>query len=178
MATPTEEPGSPQDGATAPPQDGAPAPAAPRPVPPVRTGLLLGAVLVLGLLLGAVAASVLGDGPVVVEVPVSPEDQAAAGPSVRDEDASARFIVTGACLGAVNAAQDTLLLVDDVGQASAELDAARLDEIVRRLMPLEDRLQTGLEACRVSAAVDPPADPPGTSGTPTTAPTTTSDAGD
>lgn len=173
MATPTEEPGPPEDGAAASPAP----PPAPPPGPPVRTGLLLAAVLVLGLLVGAAAASLLGDGPVVVEVPTSPEDQAAVGPSVGAEDASARFVVSGACLAAVNAAQDTLLLIDDVGEASAELDAARLDEIVRRLMPLENRLQTGLEACRVSTELEGPAEQPETSGTPTTPPAS-SDPGD
>ena len=128
----------------------------------VRSGLLAAVVFVLGLLVGALTVGLLDEGPVVVTTSESPEDGAApAGPSLPDEDASARFVVSGACLRAVNAAQDTLSLLDDVGQAAAELDAATLDEIVRGLMPLQTRLQTGLEACQVAAEVSGGAGEPG-----------------
>ena len=124
------------------------------PLVPVRTGLVVAVVFVLGLLVGALTVGLLGSDPVVVGTAESPRGAGAvSGPSLPEEDAAAQFVVSGACLGAVNAAQDTLLLVDDVGRGVAELDAAALDETVRRLMPLQTRLENGLEDCRVAVEV-------------------------
>ena len=121
---------------------------------PVRAGLAAAAVFVLGLLVGALAVGVLGGDPVVVQTSATlPDGDAATGPTLPAEDAAAQFVVSGACLTAVNAAQDTLLLVDDVGRGAADLDAAALDETVRRLMPLQTRLESGLEACRGAVEV-------------------------
>ena len=39
--------------------------------------------------------------------------------------------------------------VDDLGEAAGELDAARLDEVVRRLQPLQDRLEENVAGCEV-----------------------------
>jgi hypothetical protein len=128
----------------------------------VRSGVLAAVVFVLGLLVGALTIGLLDEDPVVVTSSETPDAGAAsAGPSLPDEGASARFVVSGACLRAVNAAQDTLLLVDDLGQAAAELDAAALDEIVRALMPLQTRLQTGLDACEVATDATGGAGEPG-----------------
>ena len=126
---------------------------------PVRSGVLAGAVFVVGLLVGALAVGLLPDEPVVVVTEDSPEADALNTAPAPSEDASARFLVSGACLGAVNAAQDTLILLDDVGEAAAELDAARLDEIVRGLMPLQNRLQNGLAECQLATEFDPGATP-------------------
>ena len=120
---------------------------------PVRAGLAAAVVFVLGLLVGALTVGVLGGDPVVVRSETPADGGAASGPPLPAGDASARFVVSGECLSAVNAAQDTLLLVDDVGRGAAALDAAALDETVRRLMPLQTRLQSGLEACRGAVEV-------------------------
>ncbi len=128
----------------------------------VRSGVLAAVVFVLGLLAGALTLGLLDEDPVVVTTSETPDAGAVpAGPSLPNEGASAQFVVSGACLRAVNAAQDTLLLVDDLGQAAAELDAAALDEIVRGLMPLQTRLQTGLAACEVATEVTGGAGEPG-----------------
>lgn len=151
------------------------------PATPVRTGLLAAAVFVLGLVVGAVTVALLDDDPVAVEVAATPEgDEAGAGPSFSAEDASAEFVVSGACLRAVNAAQDTVLVLDDLGEAATELDAARLDEIVRRLMPLQTRLETGLQACRVATELDAGGEQPeGSPASPTSAsPPPEGDSGD
>lgn len=136
------------------------------PLLPVRAGLAAAAVFVLGLFVGALTVGILGGEPVVVQEAATPQGgDPAAGPSVPAGDAAAQFIVNGDCLGAFNAAQDSLLLVDDVARGAAELDAAALDETVRRLMPLQTRLQSGLEACQVAVEVtgggtgEEPADP-------------------
>ena len=129
----------------------------------VRSGVLAAVVFVFGLLVGALSVVLLNEDPVVVTTSDTPNDgPVPRPPSLPDEDASAQFVVSGACLRAVNAAQDTLLLIDDLGQAAAELDAATLDQIVRGLMPLQTRLQTGLDACEVATEVNGGAGEPGT----------------
>ncbi|WP_324277669.1 hypothetical protein [Blastococcus brunescens] len=83
--------------------------------------------------------------------------------------------MNGACLGAFNAAEDAYGTMDELGQAAAALDAAQLDELVRRLQPLQRQLEADLAACRVTAIDDPPAEgstpgtgsPPRSSATPT-----------
>ena len=65
------------------------------------------------------------------------------------------FQVNAPCLRAFNAAQDAYATMDDLGQAAAALDAAQLDEVVRRLQPLQQQLETELAACRVTAVDDP-----------------------
>jgi hypothetical protein len=157
-----------EDEMTQTPEDAGPGPAPSR-LAPVRTGVVAALVFVVGLALGAVVAGFLAADPVVVRAADGPvAGDAATGPSLPAEDAAAQFVVSGACLSAVNAAQDTLLLVDDIGRGAAELDAAALDETVRRLMPLQTRLQSGLEACRVATEVtgggtgtEDPGDPSG-----------------
>jgi hypothetical protein len=147
----------------------------------VRAGVLAAVVFVVGLLVGGVTVAFLDDDPVAVEVATVPDaDRGGEGPSLPADGAAAQFVVSGACLGAVNAAQDTALVVDDLGQAAAQLDAARLDEIVRQLMPLQTRLEAGLDACRVATAVDVGGeDPsPATGATGSPAPTTGPGAGD
>ena len=167
MTQPAETPGPA-------PEDAGPDPGR-SPLAPVRTGFVAAVVFVVGLAIGAVVAGLLGADPVVVRVSEGPvAGDAATGPTLPAGDAAAQFVVSGACLSAVNAAQDTLLLVDDVGRGAADLDAAALDETVRRLMPLQTRLQSGLEACRVATEISgggtgEPTDPSGT-------PTPSSDA--
>ncbi len=156
MTTRTETPAPPPE--TAPPRGVLARLAA------ARFGLMAAAVFVFGLLVGALAVGLLDQDPVAVTTSETPPEDAAPGvPSLPGENASARFVVSGACLRAVNAAQDTLLLVDDIGQAAAELDAATLDEIVRGLMPLQTRLETGLDACEVATEVTEGAGEPGSS---------------
>ncbi|MCV2490369.1 hypothetical protein OF117_13455 [Geodermatophilus sp. YIM 151500] len=128
---------------------------------PVRAGLLAAVVFVAGLVAGGLAVGLLSAGPVVVEAgPGGAGEGGVPGGALPPEGASAQFVVNGPCLGAVNAAQDTFLVLDDLGRAAADLDAAALDEVVRRLIPLQDRLETGLDACRVSTEVGPGAAPP------------------
>ncbi|MGY1723195.1 hypothetical protein [Blastococcus sp. SYSU DS0533] len=109
-----------------------------------------------GLFLGAVLVGLLSEGTVVVANPV-PLDQdvdppgAVAGGGATEGGATGQVTVDDDCLRAVNAAQDVAQLVDEMGEAIAVLNAARMDEVVRRLQPLQRRLQASVEACEVRA---------------------------
>lgn len=134
-----------------------------------RAGLVVAAVFILGLTLGAVAVGLLSD-----SAPPPTADQAAAaaedgGLIVADLDPEAGpFQVNAACLRAFNAAQDAYATFDELGQAAAALDAAQLDEVIRRLQPLQQQLETGTAACRVTAVDDASAEEsaPGTTSAP------------
>jgi hypothetical protein len=58
--------------------------------------------------------------------------------------------VNQACLRSINAAQDVYQQLDALAQAAQNLDAARLDEVIRNLQPLEQRLRDSLPACQVT----------------------------
>ena len=64
--------------------------------------------------------------------------------------ATGEVTVNAACVRAVNDAQDTYAAINDLADAASSLNAARLDEIVRRLQPLQRRLEADLRACRVA----------------------------
>ncbi len=61
--------------------------------------------------------------------------------------------VNAACLSVINEAQDTYTVLTDVGEAAAEVDLQQLDDIVRRLQPIEARLSQDLPNCQVDTSV-------------------------
>ncbi len=63
--------------------------------------------------------------------------------------------VNAACLSVINEAQDTYTVLTDVGQAANDVDLQRLDDIVRRLQPIEARLGQDLPNCRVDTSLQP-----------------------
>lgn len=139
----------------------------------LRWWALTGAFL-LGLMIGAVTIALLAG-----RTPVPPSaDPGAAGTSDPGRPAAAtpgspagvtgELAVNAACLRAINAAQDTEDVVDDLGEALAGMNAARLDEVVRRLQPLQDRLQVSIEDCQVVGQV--PSRSPGQAPTPSGSP--------
>lgn len=86
--------------------------------------------------------------------------------------------VNVACLRVINEAQDVYAALSGLNDAVDEVDLQALDEIVRRLQPVEPRLARDLQDCQVSVqpstAPDggaPPAVPPPATGaaSPTTA---------
>jgi len=128
----------------------------------------LTAAFLLGLLVGAVAIGLFSAGS---PVPQGGGAAATAGPgggaggrTDAAAGATGELVVNDACLRAINAAQDTVDVVDDLAEAVAEFNAARLDEVVRRLQPLEQRLTENVESCEVVGQVP--------SGSPTEAPAT------
>lgn len=126
-----------------------------------------------GLLVGAVLVGLLSEGSVVVAAP-EPADVDVLPPGAADEGGiTGQATLDADCLRAVNAAQDVAQLLDDLGEALAVLNAARLDEVVRRLQPLERRLQSSVEACEVragSAGGSPPPELPPAPAVPTSPP--------
>ncbi|NEK87546.1 hypothetical protein GCU60_17535 [Blastococcus saxobsidens] len=112
-------------------------------------------VFLLGLVIGAVTIALLaGRTPVPPSAaPGAAGTSAPGGPAAATPGSPAgvtgELAVNAACLRAINAAQDTVEVVDDIGEAIAEINAARLDEVVRRLQPLQERLQVNIEDCQV-----------------------------
>ena len=64
--------------------------------------------------------------------------------------------VNAACLAVINGAQDMYSILTGVGQAVKDVDLQQLDDIVRRLQPVEARLGQDLQNCRVDTDVVPP----------------------
>lgn len=129
----------------------------------LHRGLWVGtALFLLGLALGATGTAVLSSQSVRPVV-----EQAGGTADVDPGPAPTRagVLVTNGCLRAVNDAQDALVAIDDAAQAAAELNAAALDEVVRRLQPVQDRLQANLDGCQV-VTQDPGEDPTASSDAP------------
>lgn len=131
---------------------------------------------------GGVLVGVLGVGLLDATTPDFATAQASAGtvPAAgrpgSPVPAGAEARVNAACLGVINEAQDVYAVLGDLGQALDDVDLTALDDIVRRLQPIEPRLGRDLTGCQVDTSVtsgstpaptEPPTDP-----VPTTAPTT------
>ena len=107
---------------------------------------------VLGLAAGVLLVGLLGeDAPVATTAQGAVASEPAAPPSGPAEP-TGRVVVNAACLRALNAARDIAATVDDLGAAAAALDAAQLDEVVRRLQPLQQRLQDETAACEATGS--------------------------
>ena len=119
---------------------------------------------VLGLVTGVLLVGLLGQDP---PVPTPAQGAAGAGAAAPTApgDPTGGLEVDPACLRALNAASDIAGTVDDLGAAAAALDAAQLDEVVRRLQPLQERLEVNTAACEATASVPTGTAPP--TGTPT-----------
>ena len=61
--------------------------------------------------------------------------------------------VNAACLAIINDAQDTYVVLAGVDQAVSDVDLQSLDDIVRRLQPIEARLGRNLQECQVATEV-------------------------
>ena len=61
--------------------------------------------------------------------------------------------VNAACLAVINEAQDMYNVLTGLGQAVKDVDLAQLDDIVRRLQPIEARLGQDLQACEVETGI-------------------------
>lgn len=72
--------------------------------------------------------------------------------------------VNAACLRVLNEAQDVVRILSGVDEATDDVDLLELDDIVRRLQPVESRLQRDLRQCRVDTST-----PAGSTATPSAA---------
>jgi hypothetical protein len=61
--------------------------------------------------------------------------------------------VNAACLAVINEAQDMYTVLTGLGQAVTDVDLQQLDDIVRRLQPIEARLGQDLQRCEVETDV-------------------------
>jgi hypothetical protein len=124
---------------------------------PALRGWLAAATFVVGLFVGGIIVGLLSDEPSLPPAGSSTAEPLPApgtGSILPPSSGSAaggtgEVVVNDACLRAVNTAQDVSSAVDDLGEAAAELNAAQLDEVIRRLQPLQDRLQENIEGCEV-----------------------------
>ena len=107
---------------------------------------------VLGLLVGVVALGLLREGP-AAEASQQVEPGAGEPAASASSGATAGIRVNESCLRAINAARDIGSVVEDLGTAAAALDTAQLDEAIRRLQPLQDRLQENSATCETVGAV-------------------------
>lgn len=126
------------------------------PADPARSWWLATGTFVIGLFLGALIIGLLSTGSTT---PAESPGAAALGPPVVTASTGTApagssdmnsITVNDACLRAVNAAQDAHTALTDIGAAARQLNVAQLDEIVRRLQPLQKTLQANLTACRIT----------------------------
>ncbi|MGY1838896.1 MULTISPECIES: hypothetical protein [unclassified Modestobacter] len=113
---------------------------------------LAAATFVLGIFTGGLLVGLLAEGsaPVPRAAPVVPgADADVPLPEAPPTGETAEVLVNAACLRAMNGAQDVVAAIDDLGEAASQLNAVRLDEVVRRLQPLQGRLRTDIAACVV-----------------------------
>lgn len=126
--------------------------------------------LVVGVAVGVIATGLLrSDSPVAptapgpTATPATPSSQ----PSVDTTAGSAGAQVNAACLRVIQDAQEVYEIIAGVGEATADVDLQRLDDMVRQLQPIEPRLQRDLQDCNVATSAAPN---PGQA-TPTASPT-------
>jgi hypothetical protein len=110
-------------------------------------GLFVGGILVGLFSEGSPALPAAGAG--ATPTPAGPTGSASAQSGSAAAGATAELVVNDACLRALNAAQDIYASVDDLGEAASQLNAARLDEVIRQLQPLQGRLRANIEDCTV-----------------------------
>jgi hypothetical protein len=103
---------------------------------------------VVGLVAGALLVGLLGQDPPAAPTAGAQPTGGGALPAPIPDPAGTQ--VNLACLRAINAAQDIAAAVDELGAAAAALDAAALDEVVRRLQPLQERLQQNAAECEAA----------------------------
>ncbi|SES79873.1 hypothetical protein [Geodermatophilus poikilotrophus] len=116
------------------------------------TRWLAAGTFVLGLVAGALLVGLLGQAPPVPRPAQEAASASTAGPTSTAGPGD-RVGIEPACLRALNAAQDIAATADDLGAAAAALDAAQLDEVVRRLQPLQARLGESRAACEASGSL-------------------------
>lgn len=113
---------------------------------------------VVGVVVGVVAVGVLSAGKQdfgrTAQDGSSPGATSAAPSGVETAGVTGSAVVNVACLRVINEAQDVYTILTEVHQAVTDVDLQQLDDIVRRLQPIERRLRTDLQDCRVKTTID------------------------
>jgi hypothetical protein len=109
------------------------------------------AVFVLGMFLGGVIVGVTVSGPTppaprVTVTRAAPAPPALGGPA----GATARAVVSQACLQAINLSQSSYAGIQGLVDALRALDAARINRQIRRLQPIQMQLRQQLRTCKVT----------------------------
>ena len=83
--------------------------------------------------------------------------------------------VNAACLAVINSAQDMYIILTGLDEAVTDVDLQALDDIVRRLQPIETRLGQDLPRCEVDTgiATNPTGTAPSDTGPPQPSPSPT-----
>ena len=83
--------------------------------------------------------------------------------------------VNAACLAVINEAQDMYIILTGLDEAVTDVDLQALDDIVRRLQPIEARLGQDLQRCEVETEIvnNPTASAPPEPSTPQPSPSVT-----
>lgn len=110
---------------------------------------VLAATFVGGIVVGVIAVGLLSVGNPDFGTPSPTSSATPTTNSTIPVGAQAR--VNAACLAVINEAQDTYVVLTDLGPAVQEVDLQQLDDIVRRLQPIETRLGQDLRDCRIDA---------------------------
>ena len=130
--------------------------------------ILAGVAFVLGVGAGAVTVALLSEdsnrSPATATTTASAPPASGAPSGTETAAVTALVTVNDACVRAINAAQDAFQAISELGDAARQFDVAKLDEIVRRLQPIQANLQNDIAACNVTTAVS--------ASTPSTSPTT------
>lgn len=128
------------------------------------------AAFVLGVAVGAVIVGLLSEGSGDRQTTTAGDTTTAATAATEPRGtassvaASGQVTVNQACLDAVTAAQAAYTAINDIAQAAQQLNAGKLDEIVRSLQPLQAQLTDNVDACNITATL-PDGDPaPATAG--------------
>lgn len=80
----------------------------------------------------------------------TPQSTAAALSPAPSGAGGGRVLIDASCLQAINRAQDIYNATTDLATAARQLDANRLDQIVRRLGVIEPQLRQALGACHAT----------------------------
>jgi hypothetical protein len=134
---------------------------------------------IVGAVVGVLAVGLLGPGqpsfPGSTGQP-SPGGPAPTASSGETAALTGKAEVNAACLRVINAAEDIYTILSGVDEAVRDVDLQQLDDIVRRLQPIQPRLERDLRDCRVDTSVvgGPSASAPGQ---PPTGPATTGPGG-
>ena len=127
---------------------------------------------VVGLVVGVIAVGLLSSGkpdfPTAAGSAGSPDTRTSPFPTT----AGASAEVNASCLQVINEAQELYNILNGVGEAAADVDLQRLDDIVRQLQPIQPRLQRDLQNCNVNTGVGSAPGPSAPTPTPTVPQTT------
>lgn len=127
---------------------------------PVRW-VLATVTFILGVAVGVIAVGLLSSGkpdfPTIGPPAVSPTATSEA--TTPTAGASAVAQVNPACLEVISDAQRISRILSGVGDAAADVDLQRLDDIVRELQPIQTELERDLPACQVDTTVGSGAGP-------------------